>query len=153
MRKLALVLAGVFLLAIPSASQAQEPILNVCDFPITVETSRDKGIFRELPGVANAPFLATVTGQLFVVATNLENGKSLEVNVSGPAFLTEEGAVLTGSSLFFFPSPPLEVSGDIPVGLILTAGPVLVTGDENTVHTELIGGRIRADLCDVLADP
>src|SRR5215211_6111821 len=105
MRKLALLLAVVFLLAIPSASQAQEPILNVCDFPITVETSRDKEIFRELPGVANAPFLATVTGQLFAVVTNLENGKSVEVNISGPAFLTEESAVLTGSSLFFFPSP------------------------------------------------
>jgi hypothetical protein len=153
MRKLALVLAGVFLLAMPSASQAQEPILNVCDFPITVETSRDKGFFHELPGVANAPFLASITGQLFVVITNVETGRSIEVNVSGPAFLTENGAVLSGASLFFFPSPPLEVTGDIPVGLILTAGPVLVTGDENTVHTELLGGTIRADLCDALADP
>jgi hypothetical protein len=153
MLRLVLILAAVAALALPQTSQGQEPITNVCDFPITVETSRDKGTFHELPGVANAPFLASVTGQLFVVITNLDTGKSIEVNVSGPAFLTENGAILSGASLFFFPSPPLEVTGDIPVGLILTAGPVLVTGDENSVHTELLGGTIRADLCDALADP
>jgi hypothetical protein len=79
--------------------------------------------------------------------------KGWRLNVSGPGYLTDSGFVASGASLFFFPSPPLEVSGDIPVGLILTAGPVLVTGDENTVHTEFICGTIRADLCDVLADP
>jgi hypothetical protein len=153
MLRLVLIFAAVAALVLPQATQGQEPIMNVCDFPITVETSRDKGVFHELPGVASAPFLASVTGQLFVVITNLDTGKSIEVNVSGPAFLTENGAILSGASLFFFPSPPLEVTGDIPVGLILTAGPVLVTGDENTVHTELLGGTIRADLCDALADP
>lgn len=151
MLKLALILAAVALLAFPQATPAQEePITNVCDFPITVEATRDKGVFHELPGVANAPFLASVTGQIFVLITNVETGDSIEVNVSGPAFFTEDETILTGASLFFFASPPLEVTGDIPVGLILTAGPVVVTGDEDSVHTEFIGGRIRADLCDDL---
>jgi hypothetical protein len=154
MLRLVLILAAVTALVLPPASQGQEPITNVCDFPIIIETSRDKEVFRELPGVANAPFLAAVTGQLFVVITNVDTGKSIEVNVSGPAFFTEDGALLTGASLLFFPSPPLEVSGDIPAnGLFLTAGPVFITGDEDSVHTELLGGTIRADLCDVLADP
>src|SRR3954464_5870389 len=101
MSKLALVLAAVVVLALPQAVAAQEPITNVCDFPITVETPRDKGKFHELPGVANAPFLASVSGQLFVLITNLENGNTTQVNVSGPAFLAEDGALLTGASLFF----------------------------------------------------
>ena len=43
------------------------------------------------------------------------------------------------------------MSGDIPAnGLFLTAGGVFVTGDENTVHTDLLGGTIREDLCDRL---
>jgi hypothetical protein len=153
MLKLALILAALAAFAVPQVSQAQEPITNVCDFPITVETSRENALFHELPGGANAPFLASATGQIFVVITNVESGKSIEVNVSGPGFFTENETIVSGASLFFFPSPPLEVTGDIPVGLILTAGPVSVTGDEDTVHTELIGGTIRADLCDVLADP
>jgi hypothetical protein len=152
MLKVALILAAVAVLALPQTAPAQdEPITNVCDFPIIVETTRDKGKFHELPGVANAPFLASVSGQLFVLITNVENGETTEVNVSGPAFFSEDGSLLTGASLFFFASPPLEVSGDIPAnGLFLTAGPVFVTGDENTVHTELLGGTIREDLCDRL---
>lgn len=152
MLKFALVLAAVAALALPQTTPAQEePITNVCDFPIIVETTRDKTKFHELPGGADAPFLASVSGQLFVLITNVENGKTTEVNVSGPVFLTEEGALLTGASLFFFASPPLEVSGDIPAnGLFLTAGPVFVTGDEDSVHTELLGGTIREDLCDRL---
>jgi hypothetical protein len=78
-------------------------------------------------------------------------GKTTQVNVSGPAFFTEGGSLLTGASLFVFASPPLEVSGDIPAnGLFLTGGPVFVTGDEDSVHTELLGGTIREDLCDRL---
>ena len=151
MVRFALILAAIAVLALPQATPAQEPITNVCDFPIIVETTRDKGKFHELPGVANAPFLASVSGQLFVLITNLENGKTIQVNISGPAFLYEDGALLTGASLFFFASPPLEVSGDIPAnGLFLTAGRVFVTGDENTVHTDLLGGTIREDLCDRL---
>jgi hypothetical protein len=151
MLKLALILSAVFVLALPQATPAQEPIINVCDFPITVEVSRESGGFSELPGGAHAPFLSSVHGQFFVTITNLENGRSIEVNVSGPAFFTEDASLLTGASLFFFASPPLEVSGDIPAnGLFLTAGPVLVTGDEDSVHTELVGGTIREDLCDRL---
>jgi hypothetical protein len=149
--KLALILGAVAVLTFPQTTLAQqEPITNVCDFPIIVETTRDKAAFHELPGVANAPFLASASGQIFVLITNVETGDSIEVNVSGPAFFTEDATILTGASLFFFSSPPLEVTGDIPVGLILTAGPVVVTGDEDSVHTEFIGGTIRADLCDDL---
>jgi hypothetical protein len=152
MLKLTLILTAVAVLALPQATPAQgEPITNVCDFPITVEVSRESGGFHELPGVANAPFLASLSGQFFVRITNVENGNEIEVNVSGPAFFYEDGSLLTGASLFFFASPPLEVSGDIPAnGLFLTAGRVFVTGDENTVHTDLPGGRIREDLCDRL---
>jgi hypothetical protein len=153
MRKLALLLATIAALVLPQASFGQGPITGVCSFPFTIEQTRGQGdMTHSLPGMANAPFLASGTGQVFVVITNLDNGKSIEVNVSGPIFFTANGVVLTGASLFFF-APPLVVTGDIPVGLILTAGPVLVTGGGGTVHTELLGGTIRANLCDVLTDP
>ena len=79
-----------------------------------------------------------LTGTFKVALTNAKTGKSIEVNVSGPVFVTPnpDGSgteVLTGGSLlYFFP-------GDLPGGaplLLVTTGPVVLQFDK------FVGGKI-----------
>jgi hypothetical protein len=158
MRKLALLTAllAAPLIASSGAAAQDEPITGVCSFPITVEESKTHGGKFHLLPTENAPFLASATGQIFVLITNVETGKSLEVNASGPLFIREDSLIATGQTFVFFGDPQFPVpTGDIPVGLFLVSGPLLVNLSEEgfVASTELLGGRIGPNLCDVLADP
>jgi hypothetical protein len=159
MRKLALltVLLAAPLFASSTAAAQAEPLTGVCSFPITVELSKGTGgKFHPIP-TEHAQFVATFTGLFFNRITNVETGKSLEVNTSGPFLIIgDDSFIATGTILFFFGDPRFPVpTGDIPTpGLFLVSGPVLVNLNEegSVVSTELLGGHIRPNnLCDVLA--
>lgn len=62
---------------------------------------------------------AMITGSLKVDVTNLENGKTIALNISGPATFTADGAMLIGTGRWLFfgepgffgrPGPTLELS-------------------------------------------
>jgi hypothetical protein len=121
-------------LTLPGAARAQEPITGLCPFPIDVTITANEEIAR-----TTIPSGATIlTGQLRVRVTNLENNKSVDLNVSGPVFdfgsgtTTYRGESLIGGAGF----------------LLLTSGEVVFTNGEITSMTGT-----QRDVCAMLADP
>jgi hypothetical protein len=150
------VLAGAF----ASTASADEtfPAGKVCPFPVQLETVVDNENAPVVFPEANGDVRVIVTGRYVARLTNLENGNSLVVNASGPAFLTihPDGSfdgVFAGRSLIdLFPS-------DIPAGpvLLVNSGRLII---ETVLGGEHIGGlqtNLQAqvghleDLCTVLA--
>jgi hypothetical protein len=90
------------------------------------------------------------TGQLFVRVTNLDSGKSLDLNISGPGFGAVDSNVFTlsGRSLvFFFPG---DRGPGSPGLLVLTSGPVVLTGTETGVTVDMTSASV-TDLCAALS--
>ena len=86
-----------------------------------------------------------VNGALVVALTNLQNGHSITVNVSGPGYLTfnADGTILQkteGQSALFFPGAFWLTSGRFDVLFSPGADPVLVRSSGN-----------RQDVCAMLA--
>jgi len=91
-----------------------------------------------------------LTGQVFVRVTNLDSGKSLDLNISGPAFTAVDSNVLTlsGRSLvFLFPG---DRGPGSPGLLVLTSGPVVLTGTETGVTVDMTSASV-TDLCAALS--
>jgi hypothetical protein len=149
---LGLALAAALL--VPSVAAADQPIregLPAEDF--TIEGSCTFDVDVQI--LANNELITTfsdgrqlITGALFVRLTNVETGKSIDLNISGPGFITphEDGSVtfeLSGRSLVF------------DVGFLqLTSGPVILEIDENgDVVSYTYTSAATVDLCAVLADP
>jgi hypothetical protein len=147
-------LAVAAALLIPSTAAADKPIregLPAEDFTIQGSCAFDVG----LQVLVNKEFITTfsdgrqlITGQLVVRLTNVDTGKPIDPNISGPAFSTphEDGSVtfqLSGRSLVFLP------------GLLeLTSGPAVLEIDPagNVVgYTKTSAAAV--DLDAVLADP
>ena len=91
-----------------------------------------------------------ITGRYVAQLTNLENDKTIEVNASGPVFVSADGSAITlrGNSLLFgeagFFGPGSTAT------LQLVSGVVTVTASSGGVTGVTKTGRIR-DLCAELA--
>jgi hypothetical protein len=91
------------------------------------------------------------TGQLFARVTNLDSGKSLDLNVSGPGFGAVDSNVFTLSGrslLFLFPG---DLGPGSPGLLVLTSGPVVLTLTETGVVTVDMTSASVTDLCAALS--
>jgi hypothetical protein len=147
-------LAVAAALLVPSVAAADKPIREgLPSEDITIQGSCTFDV--DLHVLVNKEFITTfsdgrqlVTGRLVVRLTNVDTGKSIDLNISGPGFITphEDGSVtfqLSGRSLIYLP------------GLLeLTSGPVILEFDPagNLVsYTKTSAATI--DLCAVLADP
>src|SRR5438445_6725956 len=89
-------------------------------------------------------------GQLFVRVTNLDSRKSLDLNISGPAFGTLDSNVLTLSGrslLFLFPG---DRGPGSPGLLVLTSGPVVLTLTETGVTVDTTSASV-IHLCAALS--
>jgi hypothetical protein len=83
------------------------------DFDVLVHATTNKG--RTLVFSSGA---VMITGALKVEVTNLDTGKTIALNISGPATISAEGDVLTGTGPwlffgeagFFGPGSPAELS-------------------------------------------
>jgi hypothetical protein len=122
-------LAVAAALLVPGVAVADKPIregLPAEDFTIQGSCAFDV----DLQVLVNKEFITTfsdgrqlITGRLVVRLTNVETGKSIDLNISGPVFITphEDGSVtfeLNGRSLVFLP------------GLLeLTSGPAVLEID------------------------
>ena len=156
MKRLSLVLglAVAVALLLPSVAAADKPIregLPAEDFTIQGSCAFDV----DLQVLVNKEFITTfsdgrqlITGRLVVRLTNVATGKSIDLNISGPGFITPhaDGSVtfeLSGRSLVFLP------------GLLeLTSGPVVLEIDPaGNVVSYAKTSAAAVDLCAVLADP
>jgi hypothetical protein len=141
-------------LLVPSVAVADKPIregLPAEDFTIQGSCAFDV----DLQVLVNKEFITTfsdgrqlITGRLVVRLTNVETGKSIDLNISGPVFITphEDGSVtfeLSGRSLVFLPGL-LELTSGSAVLEIDPAGNVVS-------YTKTSAAAV--DLCAVLADP
>jgi hypothetical protein len=91
------------------------------------------------------------TGQLFARVTNLDSGKSLDLDVSGPGFGAVDSNVFTLSGrslLFLFPG---DRGPGSPGLLVLTSGPVVLTLTETGVVTVDMTSASVTDLCAALS--
>jgi hypothetical protein len=140
----------IMVLAAGAASAAQpirEPlfyedqVLTLCSFPVLVEFTANK----EYVTVFEDRIL--VTGKLFVRLTNLDDPtNSLDLNISGPTYISELGERYAGRGLFLL--FPEDVGGP---GLILTTGRVdVVRGEDGFVTNFSVKGN-SVDICAALA--
>lgn len=159
----AAVVAAALILAAAAPASADKPlrepfpagditISGSCDFDVFAHTVEDKAVSKTYFDDDGNPTRQIINGRLVVELTNLETGKSIVYNVSGPGFITffEDGSldvVLGGRSLlFFFPG---EVE-DLPL-LFVNSGQVTLHLDPegNIVGVEQVGEV--EDVCAALA--
>jgi hypothetical protein len=145
--------AGIALVVLTAATAAlaapptREPILvedfvveNVCSFPVLIEATANKEFVTFFDDGR-----ILVTGKLFARLTNVETGKSLELNISGPLTITETEVLRGRGLLIFFPE-----DADGP-GLLLTSGRVvLIRGEDGFIANATYKGRT-VDVCAALA--
>jgi hypothetical protein len=145
--------AGIALVILIAATAAlaapptREPLVledfvaeNVCSFPVLVEATANKEFVTFFDDGR-----ILVTGKLFVRLTNVETGKSLELNISGPVTITETEVIRGRGLLILFPE---DAGGP---GLLLTSGRVvLIRGEDGFLANATFKGRT-VDVCAALA--
>jgi hypothetical protein len=132
-------------MAFPTLALAQAPVRekvsigsfvaeSSCAFPVSIDPSLDQftiltfGDGRQI-----------VTGTYVATATNLDTGKSVDINLSGQSIFNPETGVFstTGTTLL--------VDED---ALLLVHGPIIFDAEGRTI----ISGSV-TDMCAVLSDP
>jgi hypothetical protein len=113
-----------------------------CGFPVVVEPRQDKlRIFTFSDG------RQIITGSYLATATNPENGKSLDINLSGQAVFepNPDGSatfITNGNTLFFLPG-----------SVQLIHGPIVFDIDSNGDATITVVSSGVTDVCAILSDP
>lgn len=152
MRRLIALLVPAFLLiplsALPASAvePVREPLFaedfvveGSCDFPVFIDFLEQKEFITTYFDQDGNPIRQTITGRLTHNLTNLDTGKTIFYNVSGPGHITffENGSVdfvLGGrSSVFFFPG---DVE-DLPL--------FFVNSGQVTIHLDPEGNLIGVD--------
>ena len=157
------VVAAALILAAAAPASADKPLREPfpqgdiilpgsCDFDVFSHTVEDNAKSTTYFDEDGNPTRQIINGRLVVELTNVETGKSIVYNISGPVFVTffEDGSVdvvFGGRSLsFFFPG---EVE-DLPL-LFVNSGQVTLHIDPqgNTVGVDQVGEV--EDVCAALA--
>jgi len=114
---------------------------NLCKFPVRIEITANKEYVKFF---SDGRLL--VNGKLFVRITNLNTGKSMDVNISGPAnvTLTSERNMGRGLLLLF----PEDAGGP---GLFLNTGRLdVIRGEDGFITNYTVRGT-SVDVCAALA--
>ncbi len=127
---------------------------GVCSFDVHIDFLANKEYATILVDHAGNPTAILTTGVLKVSLTNLSNGKSLDLNISGPgrSVTNPDGsATLTSWGPWLWFIPPLL---GFNTQLFFMAGQGIAQFDSNGTLTsfQVVGGTTR-DLCAALADP
>jgi hypothetical protein len=145
-----LALAALFSLLAAAAALGAKPIRepiffedfvveDVCPFPVLVEATANKEYVKVFED------RIMVNGKLFTRLTNLETGESLDLNISGPATISETEVLRGRGLLILFPE---DAGGP---GLVLTAGRVeLIRGEDGFIVGASTSGHT-VDVCAALA--
>ena len=149
--------AAIALVSVPLAS-ADKPIKEFApapefttgsfcaDFDVTIHITVNKEYAKTFSSGATA-----INGQFKAELINVETGKTVAVNISGPASIPADGSTFTlsGRSLFF--GEPGDFGAGAPATLWLTSGPATLTFDEDGNVTDFTTSGHVIDMCEVLA--
>lgn len=154
--------AGAMLAATPSSAHATRPdrtpgdltqfsftfgpgeFLDPCGFPIEV-----RGISRESFTVFSSGSVL-IAGTYKLTVTNLQNGKSLDINASGPGRI-DAGNNFSGTGLQVFFLGPDEALGG---GILRFSGNTSFTLDDSGLVTSITSrGTQSGNVCADIADP
>jgi hypothetical protein len=120
---------------------ADEVLTGFCPFPVLLEVTANK---EYVTFFDNGRIL--VTGKLFVRLTNVDEPSNvLNLNVSGPAVITETERILGRGLFVLFPE---DVGGP---GLVLTTGRVDIIRGEDGFFTDFTVRGTTTDVCAALA--
>jgi hypothetical protein len=129
------------------------PTASACGFDILATPQPGRPNKEKLILLGNAGIL---TGPLFLTVKNLTTGKTVDINISGPAQLTfsvdTTTVVIHGPALGAFPPPPADLARAAGLPLVpLSTGRLVVTLDSqgNTLSIETVTGKVQ-DLCELL---
>jgi hypothetical protein len=121
------------------------PITGVCPFDVDLLFLTNKERITTFSSGSQI-----VTGQLSARVTNVESGKSIDLQISGPVFTGVDSNVVTlnGRSLLYF--LPGDLGAGKPGVLLLTSGPVVVTLGATSITIDSRSAAV-TDLCAALA--
>jgi hypothetical protein len=129
------------------------PTASLCGFDILASPQAGRPNGEGIILFANTGIAA---GPLFVTLKNLKSGKTVDVNVSGPALLTFSGTTTTqegmGPGILAFPPPPASVTtaaGLPPVPLLHGQSVVTVDDQGNITSIQGFTGTVE-DVCQLL---
>jgi len=148
-------------LALPAAAQkptiqlmpftsAFIPAADACGFDVLFTPQAGRPNRERLIQFANT---AIVAGPLFVTATNLSTGRTIDLNISGPFHLSFSSntttVVSTGPSIQPLPANVLTAAGLPPLPLI--HGQIVFTVDNqgNVTSIQRVTGTVK-DVCELL---
>jgi hypothetical protein len=133
--------------AATAAQPIREPVIyedfvaeNVCDFPVLIEIVANKQYVTVFPD------RLVFTGKLFARLTNTVTGESLDLNISGPGFVSTAGESLRGRGLLIL----FEEDAGGP-GLRLVSGKVDIIRAEDGFIANLSVRGHSVDVCAALA--
>jgi hypothetical protein len=159
LRKLLFLLLPVALLALSTTTASAtgkpqrlygplpQPLVNSgsCAFDIDVKVVRNNEYVTSFYDANGNLARQLVNGALVVTLTNLQNGRAITVNISGPGYLTfnADGSILErleGNSAVFFPGSFWLTSGRVDEKILPDGTAVLLRSSGN-----------RQDVCAMLA--
>lgn len=113
-------------------------------FAVHIQATTDRGTLKVFSTGA-----ALVTGTLKVAVTNLDSGKTIQLNISGPARFSSDGSTLYGTGAWLLFGEPGFFGPGSPAILETNHGQLAVSLVDGTIISR-IGHRV--DLCPLLAD-
>jgi hypothetical protein len=114
------------------------------DFPVRIRETTNRGVSKVFSSGA-----VITTGTLNVEVTNLETGKTIALNISGPAMFTADGTTLIGPGKWLLFGEPGFFGPGSPAMLETNDGRLVISLVDGTIVSRV--GR-RVDLCPLLAD-
>ena len=152
-RTLFVVCAAAFLAvfagsAAHGAQPIREPLViededfnNLCQFPVRIEITANKEYVKFF---SDGRLL--VNGKLFVRITNLDTGESIDLNISGPSYITPTSERSMGRGIFLL--FPEDAGGP---GIVLNTGRVdTIRGEDGFITNYTVRGT-SVDVCAALS--
>jgi hypothetical protein len=113
------------------------------DFAVRIRATTDRGTIKVFSTGA-----ALITGTLKVEVTNLESGKTIELNISGPARFSSDGTTLVGTGAWLLFGEPGFFGPGSPRTLETSHGRLVINLEDGSIVSQ-IGHRV--ELCPALA--
>jgi hypothetical protein len=127
---------------------------DFCGFQIGVSFPVDKEYFKVLKA-ADGSMTLLITGALTLTNTNLNTGKTITANISGPGTVTffPDGSITTeetGRAVYALVPADAQRFGLPPIGL--TAGPLTTSVDvDGNLTSFSLQGHVLVDVCAALS--
>ena len=114
------------------------------DFQVSVRATQNKEV-----ATVFSNGVALVTGVLKVEVTNLESGKTIALNISGPGKFSADGSTINGSGTWLLFGEAGQLPGPDPGLLLVTGRHVITAGPTGITSIDTRG--TSEDVCDALA--